>query len=95
METIVQLLLPRKQQNLEYKGINIKGIKFPCLCTFVYNGDTYNGIIMKGWDGTDIYELNYASQQEGLTRLYDEKDLMALLEQNKIELKEGEIVFYD
>ena len=80
----------------EYKGISLYEIKFPCLCTFALEGKARWGILTKGWEsGSDLYELHSAEQQGDLCRQFESTNLLCLLKQNSVELKEGEIVFYE
>ncbi len=92
----IQMLLPRKSESVMYHGENITKLKFPCLCTFSLEGREPWGILTKGWeDNDDLYELHLAEPQIDLCRQFENTNLLSLLEQYSVELREGEILFYE
>ena len=66
------------------------------LCTFDLGGVRQKGIIQ--WDyvnGEDTYVLSHAEPVAGLNCVSGRTDLIVLLESWSVELKEGEIIYYD
>ena len=95
--TKIQLLLPRKPQNaLMYKGENMCKVSFPCLCTYE-NCGRKKGII--NWDyigNENTFVLSEVSVDNfDVNVVSSDADLIALLEKWDVELREGEIVYYD
>ena len=95
---VIKLKKPEKtERNLTYyNGVAIENITFPCLCTF-FNGQ-YRGIITMSEMGADTYELFYLDRKDlcaKQNRSMGYNDLETLLINADVELKEGEIVFYD
>ena len=97
MNDRVQLLLPRKPQNaLMYKGENMCKVSFPCLCTYENCGRKKGMINWDYIDSKDTFVLSQVGTEcFDVNTVASNTDLIKLLERWEVELREGEIVYYD
>lgn len=94
---------PHKEKGNWVNGENLDKIKFPCFCSYVINKTSHNihgykflGMLNKGYDGADLYELHKIdSQTDGLSRVGCNRKLSDLINIYHINILKGKILIFE
>ena len=93
----IELMIPDREDDNYYKGMNLDHVVFPCLCTFNTNlAKEELGMLNMGYaNGKNLYELHYLIPEGDVNRCQEDYDFKALLERWNVEFKEGKVIVYD